>query len=327
MGGASFRGTSYALLLILVVHVWQERKYVSELSPSFSTQAPSQKQPPSHHGTVCGANATVQSEEWKSLCTAGLAQTLDNEIYVQNKDVYIVQIGAHVGFEPNDPLDKGLGFYLYQLPQELRRAKVHWTFVEPSPPNFKRLTENLQQRADLCDLQSVNAGIVADSVDTSHPMTFYSISESIDPETGYDARSGKTLPNYITQISSFGMGVINHNAGQFRKRGLNVNDYVVKTNVTTKRYSDLMQEIITAPQQPPTLVLIDTEGFDCDIILGISSTSSYWPKYLIYEHVNCARGKRQQTEAYLTQLGYTLTGMDTQNTFAYKHGTSVMAAQ
>jgi hypothetical protein len=40
-------------------------------------------------------------------------------------------------------------------------------------------------------------------------------------------------------------------------------------------------------QKPPLLILIDTEGFDCDIIKGISSTSSFVPKFLVFEYQSC----------------------------------------
>jgi hypothetical protein len=69
-------------------------------------------------------------------------------------------------------------------------------------------------------------------------MVFYSIRDTIDPETGLDSLSGKTLPSYITQVSSFSKAPILFNRRVFNKIGLNVHDYIVETNVTAKRYSD-----------------------------------------------------------------------------------------
>lgn len=82
-----------------------------------------------------------------------------------------------------------------------------------------------------------------------------------------------------------------------------MNDYIVTTNVTAKRYSDLLQDI-TGGLSAPTFVLIDTEGFDCDIILGIGEGSPYWPKYLIYED-HCGKPQSKAAIEYLERLGYT----------------------
>ena len=92
-----------------------------------------------------------------------------------------------------------------------------------------------------------------------------------------------------------------HSKRLFRKKGLKLEDYVVDTNVTVYTYSGLMK--IATGGQAPHLVLIDTEGFDCNIILGISKTSNYLPPYLIFEHKHCG-GKKQPTFDYLSELGY-----------------------
>ena len=218
-------------------------------------------------------------------------------------------------------------------------------------------------------------------------MTFYTISDSVDPETGYDTKSGKYLPRYITQVSSFDKRPILYNRNQFTKLGLNVNAYIKQVQVATKSYSNLVQEIIlstattatttttvgvnddsntngnnvhvttdassssstttttTTPTttttqnineaakakaevvavvpnaSPPFLVLIDTEGYDCNIVMGISKDSMYWPKYLIFESHQCRNRRknnkkgggggtvsysREETEDYLRSIGYTI---------------------
>jgi hypothetical protein len=73
-------------------------------------------------------------------------------------------------------------------------------------------------------------------------------------------------------------------------------DYIVQTNVTTKGYSELMQDVAVKSDEKGNgllFVLIDTEGFDCDIILGISPDSSYLPDFLVYEHKQCKRKKKK----------------------------------
>jgi hypothetical protein len=139
---------------------------------------------------------------------------------------------------------------------------------------------------------------------------------SIHPETGYDSKSGKTLPHWVTQVGGFSQQPILFNRGVWRRQGLDVWDYIVETNVTTTRYSELMKD--TCKNDNLFLLLIDTEGFDCDIILGISSESQYLPRFLIYEHHQCGRHKRDAANAYLRNLGYKVIPTKGQNTVAYR---------
>jgi len=257
-------------------------------------------------------NKTDIGDEWKDLCMGGFIQHAE-ELINNGQDVHIVQIGAHVGFENNDPLAKELSSYILHFEKETRQ-NFHWTFVEPSPPNYKRLMKNIDKYSDICDMQGVNAAIIPDSQNDTTAMTFYSLNETIDPETGYDSKSGKTLPTYITQLSSFSMGPLNYNKRQFGRRGLNMKDYIVESNVTTTGYTDLMKE---RSIQSPLLVLIDAETFDCQIINGIDRSSPYLPKYLIYETVECEGVSQYETKAYLTSLGYQVKKTkNTQNTVA-----------
>lgn len=55
----------------------------------------------------------------------------------------------------------------------------------------------------------------------------------------------------------------------------------------------------------PFLVLIDTEGFDCDIVKGISLNSTRLPKFLVFEIKQCRR-KYKEAKEHLESLGYTI---------------------
>ena len=304
---------------------------------------------------VCGDKATTPASadssfaaEWRLICNQGLVQAFEEAFQTQD-DVHIVQIGAHIGFEENDPICQGLTTWMHALPYAKRHEALHWTFVEPSPPNFRRLQQNLQNRSDLCDLQAINAAVVADNDASSSrtsssktdqittTMTFYSLDDSIDPATGYDSKSGQTLPYFITQVSGLTLKPILHHGRKFARRGLNISDYIVETQVTAKRYTDLMHDIIkqgkdhddknnlprhaASSSSPPVLVLIDTEGFDCDIILNIATDSPYWATFLIYEHHQCGTPKKGKTEAFLQQQGYRTIDLGTQNTLAVRNTT------
>ena len=263
---------------------------------------------------VCGKNASSSSLEWNFLCTnheTKISSEAIERMFKSMSEINIVQIGAHVGFEPNDPIATGIVSLIDSLPERFR-SRFHWTFVEPSPPNYKRLVQNLDKYSHICNMKAINAGVVSDlSNYTDNSLIFYSLKDTIDPETGFDSLSNKTLPAYITQVSSFSKAPILFNRRQFRKIGLNVNDYIVETEVQTKPFSVLMAEvmgnIIREQHSTPFMVLIDTEGFDCDIVQGISLNSKYLPKFLVFEVKQCREKYAKETKGHLEKLGYTLT--------------------
>ena len=91
----------------------------------------------------------------------------------------------------------------------------------------------------------------------------------------------------------------------FAQFGLDMNDYVVEFNVTAMAYTNLMKKVLVPNSkggvQEPLLVLVDTEGFDCNVVEGISEQSPYLPTYLVYEHVHC---NEEMAEAHLHEMGY-----------------------
>mmetsp|Transcript_11576 Transcript_11576/g.21648 ORF Transcript_11576/g.21648 Transcript_11576/m.21648 type:complete len:421 (-) Transcript_11576:248-1510(-) len=285
------------------------------------------------HNLLCSNNNSkvkVKSKDWKHLCSGGFVKDAARLLY-SGVDVDVVQIGAHVGFEVGDPiasgilglLDKVVAAAALSFMQEevVQRDHFHWTFVEPSPANFKRLSENLSKNSHICDMRGINAAVVSDFTNkeddpnnnnnnNSNQMIFYSMRDTIDPETGYDSISGKKLPFWITQVSSFSKLPILYNEKIFTERGLDVNDYIVETKIKSMRYSDLMREAMGVEQysssgqqgRRPLLVLIDTELFDCEIINGIDPSSPFLPKYLLFEH----KCDHRETYRHLEAMGYSL---------------------
>lgn len=273
---------------------------------------------------VCGNHK--EDSAWGALCARGFIDEMDR-IVAKQRIARIVQIGAHVGFERNDPLGKGMMSYLDLLSEEEKKL-VQWTFVEPSPANYEQLQTTIAAHAAIADLRSKNVAVVSDNLPANETqgMTFYSISEDIDPVSGYDKRSGKQFPYWITQISSFSMDHIKGAGRLWKKMGLKVEDYVVHTNVTTMRYSDLLQEVLQGddPAESLALVLIDTEGFDCHIVNGISAESIYVPGFLLYEHKSCKRDDKQLTLSHLARMGFAARSVGDENTLAWKlHGSTV----
>ena len=156
-------------------------------------------------------------------------------------------------------------------------------------------------------MRGINAAVVSDATHND-AMIFYGTRDTIDPETGYDSLSGKTLPTYFMQISSFSKHVIMKERRRFSKRGLNIYDHIVEIHANTKTYSNLMKDALVRRNRrnsekivPPLLVLIDTEGVDCEIIKGISPSSPYLPNYLVYEKKHC---NPTESNEHLKSMGY-----------------------
>lgn len=258
---------------------------------------------------VCLSGGSMSDLDiWQYLCEHSLMQRFDQRL-LQGQHVKIVQIGAHYGFEHNDPMAEGLGKYLELLSnttQNNERQRFQWTFIEASPSNFAELQKNLRIYNYLCDMVGIHAGIVPDGKEHDD-LVFYAIRDTINGETGYDSLSGKTVPFWISQISSFNKRTLMTHAGIFSHAGLDINNYIVEANVTAKSYSTIMAEIMGEPSgkpDPPVFVMIDTEGFDCDILLGIAEDSPYWPEFLIFEHAHCRPVAYKKVKEKMERLGY-----------------------
>mmetsp|Transcript_11140 Transcript_11140/g.20854 ORF Transcript_11140/g.20854 Transcript_11140/m.20854 type:complete len:419 (+) Transcript_11140:181-1437(+) len=266
--------------------------------------------PPHHHN-------------WKALQEAGLVEQ-GTELILNGDGFNVIQIGAHFGFEPNDPLGAGIKYILDHATSSVQqRKKVRWTFVEPSPSNMRKLSENLIKYGDMCDMRSINAGVVSDSLMESEKtgMVFYSIRDTIDLDTGYDSISGKIIPHWITELSSFDRSNIMKHSFAMEELGLDLNDYVVETVVKVKGFTELVKEAVgddedkSEPPHGPLVVMIDTEGLDCKIVNGISASSKYLPKYLVFEISHC---DYKPSVEHLKNMGYDIKGPKRGNIVAVK---------
>jgi hypothetical protein len=65
-------------------------------------------------------------------------------------------------------------------------------------------------------------------------------------------------------------------------------------------------------------VLIDTEGYDCDIINGLAKDSPSWPIYLTFEHKQCKKAEKIETYRHLAEVGYSVNVFDSENTLAIR---------
>lgn len=103
-----------------------------------------------------------------TLCDQSLIDTFDETLFGSSSGriAHVIQIGAHTGFEANDPLAAGWSQYLKLLaPSD--RQRFHWTFVEPSPPNYATLMKNIDNNRELCHMEGIEVGIVPDNSNSS----------------------------------------------------------------------------------------------------------------------------------------------------------------
>ena len=248
--------------------------------------------------------------DWMKLCTAKIVDTAFT-LLQKDQDIIIVQVGAHIGFESGDPIAKGMKQFIASSTNHLvsvSKERFHWFFVEPSPTNYAKLTENINKEQGLCKMHSIHAAVISQE-QKGQDMTFYSMSDAIDPETGYDSKTKRRLPPWITQISSFQKESILKNKGLFDKKGLDVEDFIVETKVPLKTIDNLMEEVNDILGNgdsiaEPLILMIDAEGNDCDIVLGMPLSSKKLPHYILFER-NCHDDdKGDRAIKHLTSVGF-----------------------
>lgn len=200
--------------------------------------------------------------------------------------------------------------YLQSLSEETRQ-RIHYTFVEASPVNYALLQEKIQRHASLYNLKALAAGVIPDTQSSADNLTFCAISSDIDVNTGLDSRSGKKLPVWASQLSSFSKRNILKHWRPWKKQGLRLEDNIVEMQVATVRFSDLLAQ----QQGDVVFALIDTEGLDCDIIQGLHSSSAL-PPFLLYEHKHCGRQGNELAREHLEGLGYTVNHFNGENALA-----------
>ena len=161
-------------------------------------------------------------------------------------------------------------------------------------------------------MRGVNAAtVVADDDGDPGQMTFYAISDSVDPVTGRDSRSGKTIPGWLTQVSSLSREqVLKSSASGFAKFGLDVNDYVQEVNVTAVAYSDLMAQALrptgdggrraAGARGAGFLVPCDRHrGFyDCNVVGGMSPQSPLASEVSHISSASIAISSRQRWQCF-----------------------------
>lgn len=230
----------------------------------------------------------------------------------------VIQIGAHTGFEKNDPLWKLL-LNTFQGASE-RAQKWTWLMVEPVPTNIDALKKNVKRmnlpnggRVIICQAAVSTTAL---SGDGPQALTFYSISDAIDPKTGYDRITQKKLPSWVTQIGSFDRKHILRHSKTWRRKGLNVNKYIKPIRVRVKTIESILIEN-QVNVRDVAVILLDTEGYDCRILLSQNFDSNgLRPKILVYEYKWCTARARHDVHEHLGKFGYAVYQEDDENDVA-----------
>ncbi|XRB17708.1 methyltransferase FkbM domain-containing protein [Pseudoscourfieldia marina] len=245
-----------------------------------------------------------------------LAHVFENVMIeqVSNGSGTILQIGAHTGFEWNDPIWKLLQITLKKI--DRLHHNLTWVFVEPVPNNVRSLKQNLKSYMlpKGCNVLIAEVAI-SDQKGGHNHTTFFSISDSIDPRTGYDKLTRKQLPAWVSQIGSFNRQHILKHSRTWRLQGLDVRNYIRPIRVPVYTIQGVLSTR-GIQLRDVGLLLVDTEGYDCKILLSQNfDENNLRPALIVFEYMWCKR-QRNKVHKHLQSFGYLIFREDRSNDFA-----------
>jgi FkbM family methyltransferase len=154
--------------------------------------------------------------------------------------------------------------------------------VEPVPYVFERLRANY---GGLDGLALVNVAVA----DCDGRLPFYYLAPPAEHER-------EALPDWYDGVGSFSReAVLGH-----RHRIADVEHRIVREDVECLSFESLCE---SHGADRVDLLLIDTEGYDWEILRGIDFERRH-PRLVIYEHFHLDAGVRAAARAHLERLGY-----------------------
>jgi len=166
----------------------------------------------------------------------------------------------------------------------VRKGGWRGVVVEPVPYVFERLQRTYRDRPGV-----VLANVAVAAADG--PMTFHHLKEASDWE-----RQG--LPRWYDGIGSFSREeVLMH-----RPHIPDIDDRIVSVEVPCVTFESLCAR---HGIDRLDLILIDTEGYDWEIIRRID-LATWKPRLLVYEHYHLDQADREACRAHLSEAGYQL---------------------
>ena len=183
-------------------------------------------------------------------------------------DFCFIQIGAYDGLE-NDPVSAWV-----------RQYQWRGVLLEPQERFYNKLCHNYRDQPQLNIVNKALAG-------GEESQTLYRID---------CARDG--LPAWAPQLASFNKDVLLSHADAIP----DIRDLIVEESVACTTFSALIREF---DLQRVNLLLIDTEGFDFEIIKMIP-WDTITPDIIYFEHLHLSPADYEACCAQLVEKGYTL---------------------
>mmetsp|Transcript_7025 Transcript_7025/g.8038 ORF Transcript_7025/g.8038 Transcript_7025/m.8038 type:complete len:412 (+) Transcript_7025:105-1340(+) len=256
-------------------------KKIQPVKSSVAVPSPSPKKKlvyPNANALPLPKDAPPFAREFIKLTAAGIQKATRN-----GDEGVVLQIGAHTLFEKTDETSPMLEVVLDAC--STGGVPWKWILVEPVPSNFEVLHTQLPDSTKLDMDNFVFENLAIGKTDQPGTIPFYTISKDIDAITGMDSRTGIRLPTWATQIGSFSKDhLLKHEKG-WKKKGLEVRDYIEALPVTVMSIGGILKKNGIRADQLGAL-LIDTEGFDCVIIQALD-IASYQPALLYFEYKWC----------------------------------------
>jgi FkbM family methyltransferase len=185
-------------------------------------------------------------------------------------DAFFVEVGSNDGVQHD-----------YLRPMILERS---WRgiMVEPVPYVFERLRRNY---GPLDRISLENAAIAQ----RDGTLPFFHLREAGEAERG-------ELPGWYDGIGSFSRDVVMSHAAHIP----DIADRIVEAQVPALTFESLCRK---HGVDGVDLVLIDTEGYDWEIIQSIDLATRH-PRLLVYEHYHLDAGERARCADHVRDHGY-----------------------
>jgi hypothetical protein len=247
------------------------------------------------------SNSTVfhnsSNKIWRT--SAVLQDPLVDQLFTQQRIINVLVVGACDGSltQSNDPVINAL-----------TKTNVRAWMVEPNPPVYDMLVQNLKQYPAPERLQPLKVAICPY---VNGQKDFYVVDESF-------AQDCPNAPHWAKyQLSSMDRKTVSKhwpwtNCGF--KSEAEFDAFIKKIQVPCWTPPTLLSTANLQAQQVDLLVT-DTEGFDAHIVKAFMRQPGFNPSLIIYEHKHLGGAAQGDVKALLQQRGYKLR-IDPWDTFA-----------
>ncbi len=199
-----------------------------------------------------------------------------------NKQFNILQVGANNGID-NDPLFDFLN----------KNININAVLIEPIPIVFEKLKENYKNNKN--NLIFLNCAILEEEKE----IEMFIINEKYYTEFGV-VLSGLTsiYKNHLRKH------LLKYQNNYYkRKMTRDVNDYISSFKIKTKTFKNIIKEYHYSELD---LLQIDTEGYDCKLIINYFKTVDILPKIINFENRHVETSDLKKTKEILINNNYLL---------------------